>query len=80
MGRLVGIVLPIGICWFWRMSLRCRSLGSRMRVILFCDDRVAIVTKQDLYEFLEIARRDEITAEIDFRQLIQQRLLTPDVG
>jgi Uma2 family endonuclease len=72
-----ALYASMGVPEFWRFN------GNTWRIL--CLDHgqyleqaesptFPIVTKQDLYEFLEIAFRDEITAETTFRQLIQQRL------
>jgi Uma2 family endonuclease len=61
---------------FWRFNgkiWRILQLLDGNYVEVDCSPTFPIVSKQDLYDFLEVALRDEILAESEFRQLIRQR-------
>jgi Uma2 family endonuclease len=72
-----ALYASMGVPEFWRFNgntwrILCLDHGKYLEQAQ--SPTFPIVSKQDLYEFLEIAFRDEITAETTFRQLIQQRL------
>jgi hypothetical protein len=67
----------MGVMEFWRFD------GKNWRILQLQNGKYVegdrsptfeIVSKSDLYEFLKIAFRDEVAAEMDFRQLLRQRL------
>lgn len=69
----------MGVSEFWRFN------GKTWRVLQLVEGEYVeqersptfpITNKADFYGFLEVAMRDEITAEIEFRKLVQQRIET----
>ncbi len=72
-----SLYASMGVMEFWRFdgkNWRILQLQNGEYVEGERSPTFAIVSKSDLYEFLEIAFRDEIAAEMDFRQLLRQRL------
>ncbi len=67
----------LGVPEFWRFNgkiLRVFQLLDGQYREVDCSPTFPIVSKQDLYDFLDVALRDEIAAETEFRQLVRQRL------
>ncbi|MBE9033388.1 Uma2 family endonuclease [filamentous cyanobacterium LEGE 11480] len=67
----------MGVPEFWRFN------GKNWQILTLTEGEYVeqdrsptfpIVTKSDLYEFLKVALNDEITAEINFRQLVRTRV------
>ena len=67
----------MGVPEFWRFN------GKNWQILTLTNGEYAeqdrsptfpIVEKTDLYQFLDLALRDEIAAETNFRQLIKQRI------
>jgi Uma2 family endonuclease len=72
-----ALYASMGVPEFWRFN------GRVWRILQLLDGQYSecersptfpIVTKSDLYDFLDVARRDEIAAETHFRNLLRQRL------
>lgn len=66
----------LGIPEFWRFNGReWRIFLLEERAYVECDRSFTfpIVTKPDLYQFLETALQDEVTAEVNFRQWVKQQ-------
>jgi Uma2 family endonuclease len=71
-----SLYASLGVPEFWRFNgkiWRIFTLVDAQYVEVNCSPTFPIVSKQDLYDFLEVALRDEILAESEFRQLIRQR-------
>jgi Uma2 family endonuclease len=69
----------MGIPEFWRFNGReLRILQLNDGAYVECDrsPTFPIVEKKDLYEFLETAFRDEVEAEVNFRQWVRQQIQT----
>ena len=67
----------LGVPEFWRFNgkaWRILQLVEGEYMELERSPTFSIVSKPDLYRFLEVALQDEIAAEIEFRQLAQQRM------
>ncbi len=71
-----GLYAAMGVPEFWRFN------GKTWQILQLVEGRYVEVdrsptfgsiTKEDFYNFLDTAFRDEITAEIEFRQLVRQR-------
>ncbi len=72
-----ALYASMGVPEFWRFN------GNIWRILKLIDGQYVeqdqsptfpIVEKTDLYQFLDLALRDEIAAETNFRQLIKQRI------
>jgi Uma2 family endonuclease len=71
-----SLYASLGVPEFWRFNgkiWRILQLLDGNYVEVDCSPTFPIVSKQDLYNFLDVALRDEILAETNFRQLIHQR-------
>ena len=67
----------MGVPEFWRFNGKVWQifcLESDGYVEKECSPTFSIVEKQDLYQFLEAALLDEVTAEVNFRQWIRRQL------
>jgi Uma2 family endonuclease len=67
----------LGVPEFWRFNGReWRILQLVNEAYIECDrsPTFSIVAKADLYQFLEVALLDEVAAEINFRQWVQQQI------
>lgn len=67
----------MGVPEFWRFNGRVwQILQLTEEVYVECDrsPTFPIIEKTDLYQFLETALLDEVTAEINFRQWVQQQV------
>jgi Uma2 family endonuclease len=66
----------LGVPEFWRFNGRVWQILQLVNgAYVECDrsPTFPIVTKNDLYQFLEAALLDEVTAEIDFRHWVRQQ-------
>ncbi len=67
----------LGVQEFWRFNGRVwqiLELVDGAYVECDCSATFPIVDKTDLYQFLEVALHDEVTAEVNFRQWVRQQL------
>ncbi len=72
-----ALYASMGVPEFWRFNGReLRILQLTAGAYVECDrsPTFPIVSKADLYRFLEVALRDEVAAEIDLRQWLRQHL------
>jgi Uma2 family endonuclease len=71
-----ALYASLGVPEFWRFNGRLwKILQLQDGVYVECDrsPTFPLVEKQDLYQFLEAAFLDEVAAEINFRQWVQQQ-------
>jgi Uma2 family endonuclease len=71
-----GLYAAMGVPEFWRFNGKTWQILQLVEGQYVEVDRsptFGIIAKEDFYNFLDIAFRDEIAAEIEFRQLIRQR-------